>query len=103
MEPLIKEIIAMDLNAQNEVAKWREKRADIKKQAEAKQASMEIEAKQAAENRLNELSRRYEEEAAAAKEKTLSEYENALSKLHAQFRKQKETWLNELCERCIHG
>lgn len=102
MEPLIKEIIALDLKAQEEIALWENKRADIKKQAEQKKTAMEETAHQAAEKRLDDLRRQYEAEIDAAKQKTLSQYDTALSQLREQFQTHQETWLNELCERCIH-
>lgn len=102
MEPLIKDIIALDLKAQEEIALWEGKRADMKKQAEQKKTAIEAAANQAARQRLDDLRRQQEAETAAAKQKTLSKYDAASSKLREQFQAHQETWLNELFERCIH-
>ena len=101
MEPLIKEIIALDLKAQEEVALWEGKRGDMKKQVEQKKIAMEETAKQGAQKRLDDLRRLYEEETTAAKQKTLSQYDTALTKLREQFQTHEEKWLDELFDRCI--
>lgn len=102
MEPLVKEIIALDMAARNKVEAAKQARSDVKKQAELSKSEMEAKAMQEAKQRLEELKSKYENEVLSAKQKSETQYTEALAQLQEKFQVAKKAWLEEIVERCIH-
>lgn len=102
MEPLVKEIIAMDMAARNKVEQAKQARSEVKKQAELSKAEIETKVMQEAEKRLADLKKQYEAEISAAKQKSEAKYTEALCQLQEKFQRAKAEWLKDIVERCIH-
>ncbi len=102
MEPLVKEIIAMDMAARKKVEEVQQARTDVKKQADISKTEIEQAAMHKAEQRLASLKEQYAQQTKAAKQKSEAEYEAALTQLQQKFQLHKDAWLKEIVERCIH-
>lgn len=102
MEPLVKEIIAMDMAARNKVEQAKQARSDVKKQAELSKAEIEAQAMQEAKMHLANLKEQYEKEFLSAKQKSEAKYAQSLAQLQEKFQNARESWLKDIVERCIH-
>ena len=102
MEPLIQEIIAMDKEARQKVAELEAQKCTDKKEMDEQKTAMEIAAQKVAEQRLADLKKQYDQDMAAMNKEMEKRYEASVTKLRDHFASNKEQWLQELVQRCIH-
>lgn len=103
MKKLIKDIVEMDKEARTELATIKEDLEKVPSYVLEQKPLIEKKYSALAEDKLNELSNKLQEEYQEKVIQTTQRFEKSVEKLTEQYNLNRERWMNEIYDDCING